>query len=327
MGDFFNTILTYPILNLMVVLYHVLFDNLGLAIIAIAVISRLALIPLTKQQTEMTRKMSQLKPELDKLQKKYASNPQKLSEEQMKLYKKVGYNPLGCIGSMIPQLIILSVLIGVVRALTNNNFEGLYDFVKNWAFPDGNIFINTRFLFWDLARQFKVNSEGVDFSSIKEFYNNSPKEILRLAQEGIINNDQLSLFYKLGIADQYGYTSIFSILYLILAVVVGLIQFVTTKLTTILQNPESINQKKKKDKKKTNEPNMEAMQQNMQGSMMIMFPIMTIFISISAPAALGIYWIVQSIMVIAQYFILDFDRSKKGVQNLFTQMKGKLSKK
>ena len=284
MGDFFNTILTYPILNLMVVLYHVLFDNLGLAIIAIAVISRLALIPLTKKQTEMTRKMAQLKPELDKLQKKYANNKQKLSEEQMKLYKKVGYNPLGCIGSLIPQLIILSILIGVVRSITNNNIEGLYDFVLNWVSNgSGEFTINSTFLGLDLTQT----------------YNALSTEFGRFASQAVP--------------------------YLALAVIVGIIQFVTTKLTMVLQNPEALN--KKKSKKKTNQPDMESMQQNMQNSMIYMFPIMTIFISISAPAALGIYWIVQSIMLIAQYFIIDFDRSKKGVQNLFTQIKSKLSKK
>jgi membrane protein insertase Oxa1/YidC/SpoIIIJ len=58
-----------------------------------------------------------------------------------------------------------------------------------------------------------------------------------------------------------------------------------------------------------------------------MFPIMTIFVSISAPAALGVYWIIQSIMLIVQYFILDFNQSKRGVQNLFTQFKSKFAKK
>jgi YidC/Oxa1 family membrane protein insertase len=285
-GDIFKTILTYPILNLMVVLYHILFSNLGLAIIAIAIISRLALIPLTKTQTEMTRKMAQLKPELDKLKEKYKNNPEKLSQEQMKLYKKVGYNPLGCLGTFIPQIIILSVLIGVVRAITNNNTEGIYDFVLNWVSNGtGNFTINPNFL-------------GLDLTQI---YTTLSRDSGRFAPQAIP--------------------------YLVLALVVGIVQFITTKLTTVLQNPESVYNNKKKRKKDKDEPNMEEMQESMQKSMMFMFPLMTIFISISAPAALGVYWITQSIMLIAQYFILDFDRSKKGIQNLFTQIKSKYGKK
>lgn len=285
-GDIFRTILTYPILNLMVVLYHILFSNLGLAIIAVAIISRLALIPLSKTQIEMSKKMAKIKPKLDKLQKKYANNPEKLSQEQMKLYKKEGYNPLGCIGSFIPQLIILSVLIGVVRALTGNNTEGIYPFVLDWVSGGtGQFNINPIFLGLNLTQT----------------YNDLSGEFGRFAAQ--------------------------SIPYLVLALVVGAVQFVTTKLTTVLQNPEAVNEKKKEKKSKEGEPDMQAMQNSMQKSMMFMFPLMTIFISISAPAALGIYWITQSIMLIAQYFILDFDRSKRGVQNLFTKYKDKFAKK
>ena len=242
----------------------------------------------------MTSKMAQLKPELDKLQKKYANNPQKLSEEQMKLYKKVGYNPLGCIGSLLPQLIILSVLIGVIRAVTSNDVTGLYPFVMDWVSNGTGVFnINTGFLGLDMTQA---------YSSLKE---------------------------TLGVT----FFDVQVLPYLVLAVVVGIVQFVTTKLTTILQNPDSVNKKKKKKKggllklDDKGEPDMTSMQDSMQGSMLLMFPIMTIFVSISAPAALGIYWIIQSLMVLAQYFILDFDKSKKGVQNLWTVFKSKLNKK
>lgn len=268
----------------MVVLYHVLFSNLGLSIIAIAIISRLALIPLSKTQIEMSKKMTKLKPELDKLQKKYKNNPEKLSQEQMKLYKKVGYNPLGCIGSFIPQIIILSVLIGVVRAITSNNTEGIYEFVLNWVSNGtGQFSIDPTFL-------------GLD----------------------------LTLTYN-DLSEEFGRFSSQALPYIVLAVVVGVVQYATTRLTMILQNPDQVKSQKKK--KKSNEPDMQAMQESMQKSMIFMFPLMTIFVSISAPAALGIYWITQSIMLIAQYFILDFDRSKKGIQNLFTKIKSKIGKK
>ena len=65
-----NNVIYYPILNLLIVFYDLLFDNLGLAIIVIAILIRLLLLPLMKRQTEMTKKMSSLKPEIDKLQKK-----------------------------------------------------------------------------------------------------------------------------------------------------------------------------------------------------------------------------------------------------------------
>jgi YidC/Oxa1 family membrane protein insertase len=128
-----NNVIYYPILNLLIVFYDLLFDNLGLAIIVIAILIRLILIPLMKNQTEMTKKMSSLKPQLDELQKKYKNNPEKLSQEQIKLYKKVGYNPLGCLVTFIPQLIILSVLIQVIRNVKQEikwNISFCYKFTK-----------------------------------------------------------------------------------------------------------------------------------------------------------------------------------------------------
>ena len=82
-----TNVLYNPILNISLSLYHILGDNLGFAIIIIAIIFRLILLPLVKNQTEMTRKMAALKPQLDELQKKYSNNKAKLAQEQMKLYQ------------------------------------------------------------------------------------------------------------------------------------------------------------------------------------------------------------------------------------------------
>ena len=147
LATIWNTIFFNPLLNLMILLYDFFGNNLGLAILGIAVIGRLIMIPLVKKQTAMTKKMASLKPELEKLQKKYGENKEKLSQEQIKLYKKVGYNPLGCVGTFIPQLIIFSALIGVIRAVTNSDLEGLYPWVINMTEIGTDTAINTKFLF------------------------------------------------------------------------------------------------------------------------------------------------------------------------------------
>lgn len=267
-----------PILNIVIVLYHYLGDNLGLAILAIAVIVRILLTPLLKKQTEMTKKMANLKPELDKLQKQYANNKEKLSQEQMKLYKRVGYNPLGCIGTLVPQLVILSVLIGVIRAVTDSNLDGLYTWVKELInFSDGYM-INTQFLFWDMTKSY---------------------------------NEMSSEFGRFGVQ---------SLPYIILAILVGIVQYITTLFTQKMQTPTTT---VKKEKKKDGEVSPEEMQAQMQKSMMFMFPLMTVFFTISMPAALGWYWMVQSFMLVIQYFTLDFDKTKKGVQNLWSRISNK----
>jgi len=152
-----NNLLFYPFLNLTVLSYHFLGNNLGLAVIFIAVITRLLLIPATKSQMQMTQKMSGLKPKLDVLQKKFANNQQKLAQEQMKLYKEVGYNPLGCLSSFLPQIVILYAIIQVINIVTTSDFIGLYEPVKEFVFGNAKEFsMNTQFLSVDLAKNYSA---------------------------------------------------------------------------------------------------------------------------------------------------------------------------
>jgi YidC/Oxa1 family membrane protein insertase len=166
LATIWNTIILYPMYNIIALLYHYLGNNLGWAILAIAIISRLVMIPLVKKQTDMTKKMGTLKPELEKLQKEYANNKEKLAEEQMKLYKKVGYNPLGCLGTFIPQLVILTALISVIRAVTSNHFDGLYEWVLDIVNVNGKFVVDTNFFIWDLTKNYNdVAKETSRFSS------------------------------------------------------------------------------------------------------------------------------------------------------------------
>ncbi len=74
--------------------------------------------------------------------------------------------------------------------------------------------------------------------------------------------------------------------------------------------------KKKEVKKKNSEEPLEDMQEKMQKSTMLLLPVMTAFFTISMPAALGWYWMLQSLLLVIQYLSLDFDKTKKGIQNL-----------
>ncbi len=273
-----NTVFFNPLLNLMIIFYHFLGDNLGLAILGIAIIARILMIPLVKKQTGMTKKMATLKPQLDELQKKYANNKEKLASEQMKLYKKTGYNPLGCIGTFIPQLVILSVLIGVIRAVTASDLDGLYTWVRDLTGISNGISINTKFLWLELTKSFK------------------------------------------DVSAEFGKFSIESFPYILLSVLVGVVQYFTTVFTQKMQNVPT---PKKDAKKGKDQDPMANMQASMQKSTMFLLPLMTVFFTISMPAALGWYWMVQSLLLVVQYVSLDFDKTKKGVQNLLDKFSKK----
>jgi YidC/Oxa1 family membrane protein insertase len=163
LADIWNNILFYPILNILVALYHLFGNNLGWAVIVLAIFTRLILIPSTKKQMDMTKKMAALKPAMEDLNKKYANNKELLAKEQIKLYKEYGYNPLGCFFNFIPKLVILLVIVQVIRVVTGNNYSGLYPFVQTWVSNGGTFTIDTHFFFWDLAKNFSAISKDTGF--------------------------------------------------------------------------------------------------------------------------------------------------------------------
>lgn len=97
----------------------------GLAIIALTLLVRLAMHPLTQKQMVSMQKMQKLQPMLNVLQEKYADDKDKLNQETMALYKDNGVNPMsGCLPLLI-QLPIFILLYGV-----------LYDLTKTEAFTN-----------------------------------------------------------------------------------------------------------------------------------------------------------------------------------------------
>lgn len=127
-AGFFNFIL--------IELYKITGD-LGVSIIALTFILRSILVPLTLPSLKSQQKMKEMKPEIDKLKKKY-KDKKVLQQKQLELYQKYNVNPLaGC----IPQLVQLGVLIFLYQALIS--------FLNNTTHQ--GIEINTAFFWMDLA--------------------------------------------------------------------------------------------------------------------------------------------------------------------------------
>ncbi len=88
----------------------------GLAIILFTIIARLVILPLTLKSLQSNRKMQLLQPQIKELQRKYGKEPQRLSEETMKLYKEYKVNPAG---GCLPMILQFPIFIGVYQAVIN----------------------------------------------------------------------------------------------------------------------------------------------------------------------------------------------------------------
>ena len=115
--NIWDTFVLEPMLNTLLFLYQLLFNNFTLSILVFTVLIRALTFPLTYQQQKATKKLTELQQSdsWKKTQEKFAKDKEKLGQEQMKLYQEAGVNPFG---SCLPTLIQFPVLIGLYRAIT-----------------------------------------------------------------------------------------------------------------------------------------------------------------------------------------------------------------
>jgi len=94
-------------------------DNVGLSwgmsIIALTVVTRAALIPLTYKQLKGMRAMQALQPQIKALQEKYKNDKQRMQQEMMRFYKENKVNPLASCIPLLAQLPVFITLFYVLR--------------------------------------------------------------------------------------------------------------------------------------------------------------------------------------------------------------------
>jgi YidC/Oxa1 family membrane protein insertase len=149
-----NDLLINPMINGLIILSRILFDNFGLAIILFTVLVRAATLPLTLRQLRSARRMQTIQPKIQELQKKY-KDPKRRQEEMMKLYKAEGVNPIGCLGPMLIQMPIWFALYAVLRHTVGGTPEATVDLAQRlypWSFIQTAVPLPTQFMWLDLGR-------------------------------------------------------------------------------------------------------------------------------------------------------------------------------
>ena len=154
MIELWNLIILDPILNGLITLSSIFSSNFGLAIIALTIIVRLILWPLTKRQLNSTKAMQDMQPKIQELQKKHGKNKQKLQQEMMQLYKDAGVNPLGCIWPMLVQFPVwIALYQSIIKALatTPENLLDLSYHLYSWQVISQAFPLISHFLWLDLG--------------------------------------------------------------------------------------------------------------------------------------------------------------------------------
>src|SRR6266571_3282592 len=114
-SNFFNLVITYPIFNVLMLLYH-LFGDFGLSIIVLTIAITTALLPLTWRQLKSMKARRALQAEVAEIRRRYAQDLKAQYEATQELYKRYG---ISTAASYLPLLIQVPIFIGLYSALNS----------------------------------------------------------------------------------------------------------------------------------------------------------------------------------------------------------------
>jgi YidC/Oxa1 family membrane protein insertase len=139
----FHTLIYDPLYNGLVFLVGTVpSHDVGLAVIALTILVRIILFPLSRRAVETQLVMKKIAPEVEKLKEKYKDNREEQGKAIFALYREQGVHPFAGIGLLLLQLPILFALywIFAMGGLPEIRPDLLYSFV---APPAG---VNMEFL-------------------------------------------------------------------------------------------------------------------------------------------------------------------------------------
>jgi YidC/Oxa1 family membrane protein insertase len=120
----FHDIFYQPIYNILIVLYHFLWNDFAIAIIVLTVLVKFALLPLSRKQINSQKKMQELQPKIKDLQEKHKGDKEVLAKKTMSLYKENDINPAaGC----LPLIVMIVLFFAMYRVIFN--LSGEQDFI------------------------------------------------------------------------------------------------------------------------------------------------------------------------------------------------------
>ena len=282
-------------------LFYNLTSSYGMAIILFTLVVKLILLPFQMKSKRSMIRMNRLSGKMQEIQKKYANNQAKMNEEIQKLYEEEGVSPMsGCLWSFLPLPILLA----------------LYSIMRQ---PITHFMLLSESVVQDLVA--KVTTAGVDMSSIVQMKDgaavvsngvtqlqpygqiNLVKAITEYAPDaasgidGWINLDYNFLGLDLSATPSTAFSNFrltWPIIGLILIpILAGGFQLLMTRITMKQQ------------------PQQEGPGAGSTKMMMYMMPLMSVYIAFIMPAALGIYWIAQSVFSAVQEFVLGKFYTKK----------------
>ena len=292
-------------------------QNIGICIILFTIIIYTLMIPLTIKQQKFSKMQSVMMPEIQKLQKKYASSP-------------TG----GCL-PMVIQLPILFALYPVIQEVPRyvNGIKEIYMPVVNqimatdgyqkilekignaapvympanaYDYTDPNILVRVLYKFQDSTWNTLVDK----MPSLETVVDKTTATMGHLNTFLGINIGEQPLTMLMDALKDFSIVGI--ILAVIIPIMAGLTQFISVKL---MQQQQTT----------TIDPD-NPMARSMN-SMNYIMPLFSVFMGFTLPAGLGLYWAISAIVRCVQQMAINKYLSKKSVEEMIEEQRKKAAKK
>ncbi|MEE2761023.1 MAG: membrane protein insertase YidC [Pseudomonadota bacterium] len=136
--------------------------NLGLSILLLTVLIKLAFFPLANKSYRAMSKMKELQPEMMKLRERFNDDKARLNQEMMALYKREKANPAsGCL-PILPQIPVFFALYKVVFISIEMRHAPFFGWIKDLSAADPLTILTGFGLFaWDMPDFLKLVDVGI----------------------------------------------------------------------------------------------------------------------------------------------------------------------
>lgn len=269
--------------------------NYGLSIILFALVVNLILMPFMAKSKRSMMRTARIQPKIQELQRRHEGNQQKLNEEMSRLYREEHINPMsGCLWSLIPFPILIG-LYSVIRQplmkmlyLTADQVATLQNYMVNmgwYTVPKANTYAEIGLLqqvhnHWSAVMSSNIAGQltglrDIDFSFIG------------------LNLGSMPDFKFFTTVDWSSVSSWLPGLGLfIIPLIAAFLSWLSMKVSNMANPPD---------------PKAQAQMKSMN----LIMPIMSIWICFVMPAALGVYWIANSVFGMARDYYLTIHYRKK----------------
>ena len=280
--------ITKPFAWLMVKLYE-LTGNYGLAVILFALAVNLVLTPFMAKSKKSMMRSTRLQPRIQELQRRHEGNPQKLNQEMQNLYREEGVNPMsGCLWSLIPFPILIALYSVIRQPITRMMFaaQDVVTTLQDYFVAKGLYTIPTKA---DAYVEIKL-------ANLAHEHWDAVTTDLAGKIDGLLDVDFGFLGLNLGSQPQWNFfvkTDWSDVSVWLPALGLFLIPFISAALSWLSMKVSN-----------AANPQQDAQTQASMKTMNLMMPLMSIWICFVMPAAMGVYWIANSVFGMIRDFVL-----------------------